>query len=136
MFHTGDQAVVLAIDLLPDDTCFYYNPFCKLQNDYVYRLCFLTKHPIELYPATKSKLTNKEFVIFQSFVDHEKEKEYTNQFPPNNSLNSALPSCFISRIYLVTVRKEGLVKEMNHDKVNEKFTTCLQEEIKSNSRFL
>ena len=36
---------------------------------------------------------------------------------------------------MVTVTKEGLVKEMNYDMVDEKFTTNLQKEIEFNSNF-
>ena len=73
--------------------------------------------------------------MFQSITDHEIDVQYTVPVLPNNSSKSKSPTCIISKTCLVTLTKEGLVKEMNYDMVDEKFTINLQKEIQLNSNF-
>ena len=112
-FHTGDQDVIPACDLLPGDYGVYAHPPCtKLtDSDNISKLCCLDSCPLELYPESKSaakKKKDKDLVIFESCLEYENPKGDT-QLAPKHSTTS-LSSCIISDTNLSPVKKVATSK--------------------------
>ena len=131
-FHTNDTVVIPARGLSGGEYCILRYPTNALLKNQIYSACLLDKEPIELFAASRHDMNKTDRVIFES----SEEDEYVLG-EDEAYISSSSKTCVISESRnMKTTKKDGIIKEINYDTNDEKYTQKLQKVLQSKSNFL